>query len=52
VEEATHASGDLRAHYSFATVIRAWAAGVAQYVELLLAASLVAIAVYRAIILG
>ncbi len=38
-------------HYSFATVVRAGAANLVQYAELLLAASLIAIAVYRAIIL-
>jgi hypothetical protein len=51
VEEVTHARSDLPVHYTFPALMRAEAADLASYAELLLSASLVAIAVYRAIIL-
>jgi len=51
VEEVTHARTDLLVHYTFPALMRAEAADLVPYAALLLAASLIAIAVYRAIVL-
>jgi len=52
VEALTHTLSDLRAHYTFAAAMRANAAQLVQYAELLVAASLIGVTVYRTIILG
>ncbi|HZF34366.1 MAG TPA: hypothetical protein VE914_11235 [Candidatus Angelobacter sp.] len=51
-EELTHSRSDLWAHYSLGAAIRNEAVEIPEYAELLLAASLIEIAIYRAIILA
>jgi hypothetical protein len=51
-EEVTHARSDLQAHYTLGAATRSTAVGLAEYCVLLLAASLIGIAVYRAILLA
>ena len=52
VEALTHTLSDLRAHYTLATAVRYEAMHLVPYAELLVAASLIGVTVYRAIILG
>jgi hypothetical protein len=50
-EDLTHALSDLRAHYTFPAAVRDEATQLVPYAELLVAASLIGVTVYRAIIL-
>jgi hypothetical protein len=52
IEQLTHSWAKLRAHYTLQAVVRDEATQIAQYAELLLAASMIGIAVYRAVILA